>query len=221
MDSYIICGTPRTGSTLLCDLLASTQVAGNPDSFFMKDVDPFWAERWALPVRNGVSDKGYCAAYLKAVIAAGSGQTSIFGLRLMIENLDDLTSMSEKVYPDARSDMEGLQFAFGEILYIHLTREDKLAQAISMVKAEQTGLWHIGPDGTELERLAQPEEPRYQFNRIASKIEELERFDAAWLNWFDEQGIIPLRITYETLSQSSIEAVGLICTQSGCARAVA
>ena len=31
-DSYMICSTPRTGSTLLCELLESTGVAGRPES---------------------------------------------------------------------------------------------------------------------------------------------------------------------------------------------
>lgn len=39
LDGYIICATPRTGSTLLRDLLASTRAAGGPDSFFMREID--------------------------------------------------------------------------------------------------------------------------------------------------------------------------------------
>jgi hypothetical protein len=31
VDSYLICGTPRTGSTLLCGLLTATGVAGRPE----------------------------------------------------------------------------------------------------------------------------------------------------------------------------------------------
>ena len=34
IDSYLIRATPRTGSTLLCGLLASTGVTGRPESFF-------------------------------------------------------------------------------------------------------------------------------------------------------------------------------------------
>ena len=33
-NSYIICSTPRTGSTLLCSLLRATNVAGIPESYF-------------------------------------------------------------------------------------------------------------------------------------------------------------------------------------------
>jgi trehalose 2-sulfotransferase len=80
-----------------------------------------------------------------------------------------------------------------------------------MVRAEQTGLWHIAPDGTELERLAPPKEPEYDFERIASQVAQLEQYDAAWLTWFHEQGIEPLSIGYESLSANPTEAVSRIC----------
>ncbi len=214
-DSYIICSTPRTGSTLLCGLLESTKVAGSPDSYFMRNLDPVWAEQWGLPSRENRSDRDYSAAYLKAVTTAGRGGTKVFGLRLMRENLDDLSAMIDKVFPDLPSDKARLEAAFGNILYIHLTREDKLAQAISLVKAEQTGLWHIAPDGTEIERLAPPKDPEYDFNRIARELAELEQYDLAWTTWLDQQGIDPLRIGYENLSADPADAVRRICLALG------
>jgi LPS sulfotransferase NodH len=215
LDGYIVCGTPRTGSTLLCDLLASTKVAGNPDSFFMSEIDPLWAERWGLPSRENMSDADYSEAYLKAVIKAGKGGTEVFGLRLMRENLEDLSALIDEVFPQLPSDKARLETAFGNILYIHLAREDKLAQAVSMVKAEQTGLWHIAPDGTELERLAPPKNPEYEFDRIARKVAQLEQYDAAWVSWFDQQGVEPLRIGYERLSSNPAEVLTLICDALG------
>ena len=32
--SYLVCATQRSGSTLLCELLKGTEVAGVPDEFF-------------------------------------------------------------------------------------------------------------------------------------------------------------------------------------------
>ena len=87
-DGYIICGTPRTGSTLLCNLLASTKTTGNPDSFYGRKFIPAWAEEWRLPGRDTMSERDYNIAYLNAAVAAGKGATGIFGLRLMRENLD-------------------------------------------------------------------------------------------------------------------------------------
>lgn len=217
MDSYIICTTQRTGSTLLCDLLTSTGVAGNPDSFFMSDVDPVWVEQWGLPARGNRGDAGYGAACLAAAIKVGKGPTDIFGLRLMRENLDDLSALIDDVLPGLPSDKARFEAAFGKILYVYLARGDKLAQAVSMVKAEQTGLWHVAPDGTELERLAPPREPEYDFARIAGKLEQLERHDAAWSRWFDTQGIEPLRIGYENLSADPAKEVSRICAALGVA----
>src|SRR3954471_2058841 len=33
-QSYLVCATPRSGSTLLCELLAATGVAGRPQEYF-------------------------------------------------------------------------------------------------------------------------------------------------------------------------------------------
>lgn len=215
MDSYIICGTPRTGSTLLCGLLASTKVAGDPDSFFMGDLDPVWVEHWGLPVRGRLGAADYGAAYLQAAIRAGRGQTGVFGLRLMRRDLGALLDLIDGVFPGLPSDRSRLEAAFGRVLFIHLAREDKLAQAISMVKAEQSGLWHVAADGSELERLSPPRDPHYDFGRIALKVAELERYDAAWLTWFAGQAIEPLCISYEILSEDPAGAVARICKALG------
>ena len=215
MDSYIICTTPRTGSTLLCDLLASTNIAGKPDSFFMSDIDPTGAQQLGFPLGPELSAADYGAAYLKAAITAGKGETGIFGLRLMRKDLGGLSALIDAVIPRLRSDKDRLQAAFGKILYIHLTRQDKLAQAVSMIKAEQTGLWHVAPDGSELERLAPPKEPVYDFDKIARKTAELEQYDTAWRTWFAEQGLEPLHIDYESLSADPVEAVSGICKGLG------
>ena len=215
LDGYIICATPRTGSTLLCDLLASTHVAGNPNSYFMTDLDPQWAEQLGLPRRGTMSDADYSATYLTAAIKAGRGGTAIFGLRLMRANLADLCAMIDHMVPRLPSDKARLERAFGNVLYIHLAREDKLAQAISLIKAEQTGLWHVAPDGAEIERVAPPQDPEYDFDRIARELARLEQYDAAWVSWFDQQGIRPLRIGYERLSADPAEALTLVCNALG------
>lgn len=206
-DSYIICGTPRTGSTLLCSLLASTKATGNPDSFYGRKFMAAWAQDWRLPPRDTMSEKDFNTAYLNAAIAAGKGGTGIFGLRLMRENLDELSENLDQIFPDLPSDRARLEKAFGRILHIHLSREDKLAQAISLIKAEQTGLWHVAPDGTEIERLAPPQEPKYDFARIHREVRELESYDAAWNSWFAAQGIEALRIGYESLSANPAAAL--------------
>lgn len=214
-DAYIICGTPRTGSTLLCDLLTSTGRAGAPHSFYRRQDILEWAEDWGLPARGTMSESDFNVAYLSAAIAAGRGGTGIFGLRLMRENLDELSAILDQIHPGLPSDMARFEKAFGRVLYIHLSRQDKLAQAISLVKAEQTGLWHVAPDGTEIERVGPPQEPRYDFERIKGEVSQLEACDTAWNTWFTQQGIAPLRIGYERLAGNPAAELICICEALG------
>jgi LPS sulfotransferase NodH len=213
-DGYIICGTPRTGSTLLCDLLASAK-AGKPDSFYGRAFMADWAKEWALPSRDQMSEKAFKIAYLDAAIRAGKGGTGIFGLRLMRENLDELSAILDQIFPGLPSDTARFGKAFGSLLHIHLSRADKLAQAISLIKAEQTGLWHIAPDGAEIERLAPPQEPVYDFARISREVATLDAYDTAWNTWFAKQGIDPLRVSYEDLSENPAPVLLRICEALG------
>lgn len=214
-DAYIICGTPRTGSTLLCNLLASTKRTGDPHSFYRRQDILEWAEEWGLPGHGTMSESDFNVAYLNAAITAGRGGTDIFGLRLMRENLGELSAILDRIHPGLPSDKARFERAFGRVLYLHLSRQDKLAQAISRVKAEQTGLWHIASDGTELERVGPPGEPRYDFQRIRNEVRELEAFDTAWNVWFAQQDIIPLRIGYERLAADPAATLIAICEALG------
>jgi LPS sulfotransferase NodH len=217
MDGYILCATPRTGSTLLCDLLAGVPGAGAPDSFFMENPGAEWEQAWGLPGSEGLTPEARARAHLQAARAAGRGDGGLFGLRLMRRDVPRLMGMIDLVHPGQPDDRSRLRAAFGEVLCIHLRREDRLAQAVSLVKAEQTGLWHIAPDGREVERLAPARPPVYDRARIAGVLAELEDFDRAWDEWFAAQGIEPLRISYERLAEAPGLVLGEICGRLGLA----
>lgn len=214
-DGYIICGTPRTGSTLLCNLLAATRSAGNPDSYYGLKFMADWARDWNLPDSSTMREDDFNRIYLAAAIRAGKGETGMFGLRLMRENLEDLMAILTRIFPGLESDTVRLERAFGKLLYVHLTREDKLAQAISYIKAQQTGLWHIAPDGSEIERLAPPQVPQYDFKRISDEVARLDAHDAAWNTWFATQAITPLRVVYEQLEADPATTLQSICEALG------
>ncbi len=215
MDSFILCATPRSGSTLLCELLTATGVAGRPDSFFMQDPGAEWERAWGLPPAKGEGTPAHARAFLQAARNAGRGATPVFGLRLMQRDLGRLLALTALAHPGLPGDLARLTAAFGETLFIHLTRADKLAQAVSRVKAEQTGLWHRAPDGTEIERLSPPAPPRYDPARIAKVLAELEHGDAAWQAWFTAQGIIPLQLTYQALAADPEAEVARLCAALG------
>ena len=76
-------------------------------------------------------------------------------------------------------------------------------------------------DGVELERLSPPQVPQYDFARIRAMLAELEAFDAAWLRWFAEQGIAPLRIEYDNLSADPVAEVARVSAALAVAEPVA
>jgi LPS sulfotransferase NodH len=212
--AYILCGTPRTGSTLLCGLLTDHGL-GAPHSFYRRQNITEWAEDWGLPSRDTMGETAFQRAYLAAAIAEGKGGTPIFGFRLMKENLSELSAILDTLYPGLPSDRARLEHAFGPVLYLHVSRDDKLAQAISLVRARQSGLWHRAPDGTEIERLAPPQTPAYDFDHLSATLAELEAHDADWHRWFDAEGIDPLSLTYETLVENPAAALARICDALG------
>lgn len=129
--SYLLCASPRTASTLLCTLLEATGVAGNPDSYFNARWMPDCAADWNVPAPVDPTDAATNRAYLDAVLVAGTAGTGMFGLRLMYKNLSDLLIRLGTLYPDLPDDPARLAAAFNTPRYIHLSRRDKLAQAVS------------------------------------------------------------------------------------------
>lgn len=214
-DSYIICTSPRSGSTLLCKLLAATEAAGNPDSHFHTPAISRWLETYQLERCNFASDHAALRAIFEAAIDRGTAKTGIFGLRMQQESFRFFMRQASVLHPEAGNDLERIQAAFGQTLFIHLTRGDKLEQAISIVKAMQTGLWHKSADGSELQRLSAPKHPHYDAREIGRQIDELKAQDLAWLDWFKQQELHPLRISYEQLSGDPGATLGTVLSTLG------
>lgn len=198
--AYIICTAPRSGSTLLCRLLAATGRAGNPDSYFHTPTLAGWLSDYDLTRDAFSSDQAAAAAVFAAAKEEGAAGTGVFGLRMQRSSFAFFMAQTATLFPDAPTDAGRIRAAFGETLYVYLSRQDKLAQAISMVKAEQTGLWHKTADEAELERLSPSGPPVYDPRRIREKRDELAVLDAEWPIWFAQEGIAPLSLTYEDLS---------------------
>lgn len=214
-DAYVICTSPRSGSTLLCKLLAATGVAGNPGSWFHESSVAEWLDDLGLAPDPSISERETLAKIVRAAVATGSLGTGIFGLRLQRHSFDFFMRKLAVLHPGMPGDAQRIRAAFGRTLFLHLTRRDKVEQAVSYVKAQQSGLWHVAPDGTELERLSLPHEPAYDADALRTRLEEMTGYDRDWERWFAAERISPLRITYEALSEDPIHALRRILDRLG------
>lgn len=113
MKKYsILCGS-RTGSTFLCDLLKSTNRAGDPQEFFNKDVRPHFEK---------FNKKGY----VDGIINNTKTENDVFGVKIVGKDQWEAYRQSP------------LKITH----YIWLYREDKVAQAVSRYKSWKTNKWH-------------------------------------------------------------------------------
>ncbi|MEL7529059.1 MAG: Stf0 family sulfotransferase [Pseudomonadota bacterium] len=214
-QAYVLCTSPRSGSTLLCKLLAATGQAGNPKSYFHEPDLDAWQTYLDLETRRFATKRDRLTALFAAAREKGASGTGVFGLRLQRHSFDFLFRQLETLHPGEMPMAAKFEAVFGKTLFIHLTRSDKVAQAVSFIKASQTVLWHKAADGTELERLAPPGEPAYDRDQIRAQADLMEGYDLSWVNWFENERIEPMRITYAELSESPQKVAGDILEKLG------
>jgi LPS sulfotransferase NodH len=148
--SYLVCATPRSGSSLLCGLLAGTGVAGRPEEYFWRGDEGSWSQRWGV---SGFAD------YLRAAIAHGSTTNGVFGAKVMYGYLPDLLgSLVELPGGRGLDDRSLLERVFPNLCCLWIWREDVVAQAVSWSKALQTNVWSVGD-----ERAPAATPPRFDF----------------------------------------------------------
>ena len=214
-QSYMICTTPRSGSTLLCSLLAATGCSGRPGSHFHEPSLAEWLADYDLARSDYANEQDAVVAVFGAAKERGRGGTGVFGLRLQRGSFDYFMCQLGVLCAQATSDHHRIKAAFGRTLFVHLTRGDTLDQAISYVRAQQSGLWHRAPDGRELERLAPPARAAYDPHAISDQMAALRAANAAWERWFDREGLAPLRLTYEGLAADPQGTLARILAQLG------
>lgn len=193
--SYVLCGTPRTGSTLLCSLLRSTGVLGRPESYLREPDEIAWAAKFGLATEGGrVLDY---RAFVDAARSAGTSNNGVFGLRIMWGSLERVMEGLSGV--PGKPDLPILEEALGPLTFVHLRREDVAAQAVSWCRAEQTGYWQQGDVG------AQGPHPDIAQTRLL--MGTIQEHNAAWRAWFDAQGVEPHTVTYEQLVRDRLRVV--------------
>jgi LPS sulfotransferase NodH/glycosyltransferase involved in cell wall biosynthesis len=194
--SYLIATTQRTGGTLLCAALNATGIAGYPREDVARWTFGLRAKRWRYP---NLDD------YLLARWRLGASPWGIYGVRLMFEHFTTLcNSFGTLDWPSRWLDQ------LGRPCWIFLRRHDRLAQAISLYKAESTGLWwDVGDPKVGVRQTA------YDRTAIEACLQRLENADRAWQAFFSEHGLKPLELTYEDLAEDLETAVRKIVRELG------
>ncbi|MDX6657150.1 MAG: trehalose 2-sulfotransferase [Solirubrobacteraceae bacterium] len=220
--SYLVCATPRSGSTLLCHLLDRTGVAGRPAEYFealqhsglpRRPTEYFDRERHAniverlafrempdersRPTPNPLWSPETYDRYLAWAIDRGTTPNGIFGAKLMWGYLGDFAHLLRGIRGlEALPVPQLFTAVFPDLRYVQITRTDKVRQAVSLWKAVQTQAWQR--DAGSASNAATG--PEFSFRAINYLVRLLTAHDASWDAYFLGLGLEPLKVTYEELA---------------------
>ena len=124
--SYIICTSPRSGSTLLCQLLTDTNVAGVPNSYFHKPSLANWMEVHGIAPNSLDNRSETWGTVLKNAHKTGPAETGMLGLKLQGGSLNYFMDQLKLLHPKPNSDVERLNTTVGEVAFIFLSRKKNL-----------------------------------------------------------------------------------------------
>jgi len=177
MKGYVVCTTARTGSTLLCEAAIRTGVLGRPFEFFnpSRTRDDHWPA-YTPDIQQQIAH----------ITEFGSTPNGVYGLKVLPYQFDLVQ------YYHWADVLPLLQF-------VYLERRDLLAQAISYVRAEQTGVWN----------QHDPVQGKQEFNleAIQQAIKLILRQKNRWEMYFSVNDIAPLRLYYEDIHEDILPSL--------------
>jgi trehalose 2-sulfotransferase len=165
MRSYLVCTTPRSGSTLVCQALKATGVAGRPEEYFealRKTGRARRPEQYFIGVddqsildhlgersvaedpqpRSPLWSRTAYDRYLEWATEVGTTPNGVFAAKLMWGYFGDFVGLLRNV-PRFRdlplADL--LPTVFPEVTFVRVVRANKIRQAVSLWKAVQTATW--------------------------------------------------------------------------------
>lgn len=186
---YMICATPRSGSTLLCEALRNSGLAGNPDEYFGPMHVARWNKKWQTK-----SDR----EYLEKVLKEGQGDNGVWGGKVMRLYWQNFIMQLEGAFGGSQiPEIELLNACFPGLRFVWITRRNKVRQAISWMKFIQGMAWFWEKDNPQVL-------PELEFRPevITQFITQTAIHEAAWLSFFQQSGVQPFIVVYEDFVNS-------------------
>jgi LPS sulfotransferase NodH len=224
---YLVCATPRSGSTLLCKALEATGMAGHPEEFFeakretgcpARGSDYLWDAPGVdlqellgddpqppAPDYSALTPGEEYREHLRRTLEWGTSDNGVFGAKVMWGHRADFLPLARSV-PDLHDlpERELLDALFPNLTYVWVRRGDTVRQAVSLWKAIQTQSWRAD------QAAGRTREPVYHFEALHHLRRMLERNDTAWGRWFEERGLHPLELSYERIASDPATAVATV-----------
>jgi trehalose 2-sulfotransferase len=186
-ESLVFCSTPRSGSTFICNALASAGAIPKPDEWL--HTDRLMERRQAYGL-SGTEVEDY--ALIREIVRREVNPSGIFSIKLMWPQLTRLLGITQIPTIENRTRaLRSIFELFPNPTLIHITRANSLRQAISWARAIKTGVWHHLPG------LNKPLPAHFDFVLVRSLIDFIDQENQAWRVVLDEAGCPTRAIVYE------------------------
>lgn len=189
---YIVAATPRTGSSLLCECLCATRVAGFPNEPFAPDFRWMWRRRWGLP------DSVAAPVYAQTALRHGTSPNGIVAFKIQWMHVAVLACDL------GRSEGNVLSWLLPSARFVNIVRRDRRAQALSWFRAIATNQWW------QFEEREAPAPPSPGLEPVRRLEWHIEAQQNAWLAHFAARGIVPLTVEYEALDEDFRHEIGRV-----------
>jgi trehalose 2-sulfotransferase len=217
--AYLVCATPRSGSTLLCEMLRETGRAGVPLEHFeilrhsslprqpreyFQDLDAPHVIELLAPVEAGTESPETADEWWTRILAEGSTSNGVWGGKIMWGHTDDFVARARELPGLSDADLDTvLRDLLGDPQLVFVTRRDKAAQAVSLWRAVQTQSWRSG-------EAPSADSVVYDFEAIDHLVVQLEADERSWSEWFARTGRQPIDVTYDRLDSAPAHTVEVV-----------
>jgi LPS sulfotransferase NodH len=203
--TYVVCATPRSGSTLLCQALASTGVAAMPMEYFNPVTRAILGRRWGCG--PGLD------AYAQSVLERRTSPAGTFGLKLHWHQFEAICREREGrelgAEPLEQSAAVLEELLAGRPAYVRLVRADLDRQAVSLWTAEYSRVWARAAGADERPSARVP----YSFAGIRRCRDRIAVAEARWHGYFRSGDIEPAEVVYEDLCGALDQTVERVLDQ--------
>ncbi len=179
---FLLCITPRSGSSMLSDVLARTGAVGKAEEHFPSSA--------AAPLPAWMVECGGVDGVLAAL--GRHAPAGYFGIK------GDLFQLFPLI---AANRFTGAQC---ELRHIYLTRRNRVGQAVSLARAVRTNQWHSSDPWVA--------DPELTFREILERLHYIRTMESDWETVFTALGVKPLRLVYEEVVANQVETFERIRT---------
>lgn len=194
-QQYVVAITPRSGSSYLCDVMTKSRCFGQPDEFINPDtIAQIMAK---IPGRTPEE-------YLTNILKFRRARNGISGLKA--------SWFHWQRFSQAMNDEQ--RHYLTQFKYIYLTRRNLIAQAISLYRATASSVFHTNIQHSP-DALNKFQAQQYDYEAIKFWYEHIAQQEQGWQQYFYQQRIYPLCLTYEDVETDIVMTLKRIANYLG------